>query len=600
MKLTLGKFTDSIEFKGIEKVNLKKIRISSLNPNKLIKLDYSPLSTNGDLVVYKEKTVTLATFIKMVKIDNVKSLIVLTQKEYNLLLPYVIDYDLPVSVLEQKFPIFDKLKYSPNIELNYKVLINKLIKLKSLNINYVSLPKYFSTKYQYDVERKVRYKNNYDKYFALAYCGGYQEVFKFKEERKDRCVIALDYNSMFVSCMEGDFLKPKKIQHIIISPVKTNLNQLENGLYRVKLKKPKETFFRSFHPFKFTTVVNSLAFKLKSDDCLELLLFKNELEYYSKFFESFEIIEGLVSDETIPHPLYKKARNIYKKRVKAKKEEKNELSNLYKYQLLMMHSSTNASRSKKKRFKSITELLNFLFEEFRIEKPSNIKISQFFKLLQIKKHFKVSNLNNYFELTYPCFSSSIQVQSISAQILANSRIKMLKLIDELLNYPSLEVCYINVDSIHISIEKFRLDDFFKVNKNKISDNLGELKIQAIGNKGYWFDVGRYWIKDNDEIITYANTVFNHRGCDNPFIKINKEVIRNKVGFFEFTKTYFQNINNSFAYSKKLNYIPNNDTGNFDRFSYDDISSLSSMVETILDEKLESKQNKVDVFNSISC
>lgn len=600
MKLiTIGKFTNKIEFKRIKTIQHKKIRITSVNPNKLIKIDHIPISTNGNIVIFENASFSLEAFLEKARKDSLKSLVVLTKKEHILLLPYLIDYDLDVSVLEQNFPIFENLKYHLNVEVNYKILIKKLTKLKSLNINYKSLAKFFSTKHQYEVERKIRFKNNLDRFFAFAYQGGYQEVFKIKEERQDRTVIALDYNSMFVSCMDGDFLKPQNIKYVKFSPIKTDIKQLENGLYRVMLKNPKDTFFKNHHPFKYTTTLHSLHFKLSSENCIELLLFKNELEYYSKFFQTLEVIEGLVSEEVIPHPLYKKACHIYNKRIKARKEEKKELSNLYKYQLLTMHSSTNPSRFRKKRFKVMADLLDFLFVEFSIKKPHNVTIVDFVKFLQVKKHFKISNINSYLELSYPDFSSNNQVHSISAQILANSRIKMMKLIEELVKYPTLEICYANVDSIHISIQQDCLDDFIKINKAKISDKLGDLKIQAIGNKGYWFDIGRYWIKNNDDIVISANSGFNHKGNINPFIKINKKTMHNKIGFFEFTKTYYRNIKDSFSYSKKLNYAPDSDTGNFDRFTFDDIFCISLMVDTVTNEKLESKQSKIELFDNIS-
>jgi len=600
MKLiTLGKFTNKIEFKRIEEIQHKKIRVSSINPNKLIKIDYSPISTNGNDVIFENKNFSLEKFLEKARKDNLKNLVVLTKKEHILLLPYLIDYDLNVLVLEQKFPIFENLKYHLKVEVNYMILIKKIEKLKSLNINYKSLAKFFSTKHQYEVERKIRFKNNLDRYFALAYQGGYQEVFKIKEERQDRCVIALDYNSMFVSCMDGDFLKPQDIKHVKISPLKTNIKHLENGLYRVRLKKPKDTFFKKYHPFKYTATLHSLPFNLSNDDSIELLLFKNELEYYSKFFQALEIIEGFVSEKVIPHPLYKKACHIYKKRIKARKEEKRELSNLYKYQLLTMHSSTNPSRFRKKCFKVIEDLLDFIFLEFSIKKPHNVTTLDFVKFLQVKKHFKISNINDCIELSYPDFSSNNQIHSISAQILANSRIKMMKLIEELVKYPTLEICYANVDSIHISIQKDCLDDFIKINKAKISDKLGDLKIQAIGNKGYWFDIGRYWVTSNDEIVAYANSGFNHSGNVNPFNKTSKKVMHNKIGFFEFTRTYYRNIKDSFSYSKKLNYAPHNNTGDFERFTYDEIFCVSSMVDTIINEKIKSRQSKIELFNKLS-
>ena len=69
-------------------------------------------------------------------------------------------------------------------------------------------------------------------------------------------------------------------------------DQIHNGLYRVVLKYPRETFFREFHPFKFHVLNNSFYFNLEKNQTIELLLFKNEIDYYQKFFSEIDILEG--------------------------------------------------------------------------------------------------------------------------------------------------------------------------------------------------------------------------------------------------------------------------------------------------------------------
>jgi hypothetical protein len=598
--IELGRFSNKVEFKDVEKIIPRKHRIASTHPSNLKSINYVPISTNGTQILYNNQVFGTREFLDKVFLNSIKQLIVLTQKEHMLILDALIDNGIELSVLEVKFPIFENIKYNSDIKKNYSLLVKKLAKLKSLNVNFGSLAKCFSTKNQYKTERKLRFKNQFDKYFAFAYRGGYQEVFKFKEERSDRIVLALDYNSMFVSCMKGDFLKPKTVKYICFEKSEKNLEPLTSGLYRVILKKPKDTFFKNYHPFKFTLINRSFSFQLSGEESLEILLFKNEVDYYSRFFNSVEVLDGLVSEEVIPHPLYKSACNIYKKRLKARKSGKRELENLYKFQLLTTHSATNPFKLRKISFSSIEKLCDFLAKEFSIDRPSDISIVEFLATLQDKKYFKITFLEGVYHLNCPDFASNDQVHSISAQILANSRLKMMKLIERLIEYPSLEVCYINVDSIHVSIERSRLDDFLHKQKSLISDQLGDLKLQAIGDKGYWFDVGRYWIKSkNNNILAYANIGFNHKGNKKPFLRVRKEMIRNKVGIFEFVKPYYKQLEKSFSFSKKLNFNQGENTCNFKRFAFEDISDVSSLNNTLVDETIKNKLNKIKLFKLIS-
>lgn len=174
--------------------------------------------------------------------SELKNLIVLTHKERQLLLDILVDFDIDVKVFELLYPFFNHIKYISNIEKTYYELVTLLNKVNELDIKGKSLAHNLSTKYLYKIERKLRYKNKYDYFFAFAYKGGYQEVFKLKEERKDRVVISFDFNSMYIDGMMDRFMEPKSIKYRKFFSQPKTIKTLENGLYRVILKKPKNTF----------------------------------------------------------------------------------------------------------------------------------------------------------------------------------------------------------------------------------------------------------------------------------------------------------------------------------------------------------------------
>src|SRR5690606_7429919 len=109
------------------------------------------------------------------------------------------------------FPIFPDIKYNSLSFANYYTLTKCLRKLDQLSINSSSLSKVLAQRHLHAIVRKLRFKNGYDRCFFFAYKDGYQEVFKLKEERSDRIIIALDFNSMYVDCMRGKFCNPATV-----------------------------------------------------------------------------------------------------------------------------------------------------------------------------------------------------------------------------------------------------------------------------------------------------------------------------------------------------------------------------------------------------
>jgi len=600
IRVICGKYDNKIDLSECIHIDpRKKIRIGSTNPNVLTHSDYDPIGTDGNTVFHSTGIFKSEIFLSDYFVSKKKRLVVLTHRERYLMLDRLLDFDLDVVVFEGRYPIFSHIKYVSSPKKNYLELNRLIKKVKNLDIRGKSLANYLSTKNQFKIERKVRYKTKFDPFLRFGYQGGYQEVFKVKEERSDRVIIALDFNSMFSSCMYGDFLDPRCVSYKFVGENYDGVSSIKEGLYRVILKGVKEGFFKSFHPFKYTIFDKKHLFEMSSDHEVEILLFKNEIEAYAQYFQEVFIVEGLVSHKRIKHPLYKEAVQLYKKRINAGASSNDMMSKYYKFCLLTLHSASNPKRFKRKRFKECNDLKEFLEKAFMID-FSKVDLDDYaFRKISEGRNFEVINEGGAYKLLYPVHDDSTAVYSLSAQVLANSRIKMMSHIGEFLKHPTVEVCYANVDSLHLSISRDEKDLFLEKHKNLISDEMGKLKIECIADTGYWFDVGRYWLFKDGSLIQFKNKVLNHVASDTAYAR-RREIKYIKRGqYFSYVKSAYVTIENSFSFNKRLKLDSGIDHTNFSRYSFDEVENLEVAGDTYDNEVMRSKAFKIDLFDRIA-
>ena len=600
IKIVSGKFDCNINLESERLKNpTERIRIGSINYKHLKSREYIPIATDGKIVLYKNKSYNVREFLSITNAQILKKLIVLTIRERNSILNELVDFDVQLSIFEIKYPIYRHIKYISNIYHNYKELKRLLKSIAKMSIKGNSLAHYISNEHLFKIERKLRFKNNLDYFFAFSYKGGYQEVFKLKEERKDRVVIAFDFNSMYIECMKGSFIEPKSIKYKDLRESEKNISQLYDGLYRVILKNPSDTFLKKFHPFKYIILNKQFYFDLEKNQEIELLLFKNEIEYYQKYFNETKIIEGLYSEKLIKHPLIENAINLYQDRLRYKKENNLIMHDLCKFKLVTMHSATNSKSYKIIHFKTKNELIDHLATKYMIDFPCNISFEKKIELIEDYKYFRFKKIIDGYEAKLINYDSNEAIFSLSAQIVANSRLKIVKTIEMFLDHKSVEICYSNVDSLHISILRSEVDNFLQKHKNIISEKLGDLKIQSIADRGYWFDVGRYWLIKDDAVVLFKNILFNHKFSKTNFTKIRKFKLICKGNLFSYIKTIHPNIENAFSYHKKVQADNQIDKCDYKRYSFSEISDLDVAGEAFNKEILNSKKIKIDLFNKIA-
>jgi hypothetical protein len=592
-KIVCGKFDDNI-YIDINHIKNEKVRIGSKNPNTLTTPIFEPISTNGQVILYDNKTHNIREFLANTDRNILNNLIVLTIRERDMILEELVDFDLDINVFEIKYPIFNHIKYISNIYKNFEELNKLLNQVNQFDVKGKSLAHNLSTRYSFNVERKLRFKNKFDYFFAFAYKGGYSEVFKLKEERSDRLIIAFDYNSMYVDSMMGKFLEPKSIKYKNLREENTHIAQLDNGLYRVIFKNAKDTFFKQYHPFKYMKLNHSFYFNLEQHQHIELLLFKNEIIYYSKFFDDIEILEGFYTKKEIVHPLKEYALSIYNDRLKYKAAGDQLMNDFCKYKLITIHSSTNTKRFKNLYFRTIKDIISYLSTNYMISFPTYLKDTEKLALFDDKKYFTFIKHKNGYKAKIINFDTNESVFSISAQIIANARIKMIQTIEKFLQHNSVEICYINIDSIHISILKTEVDNFLEKHNEIISNKLGDLKIESISEKGYWFDIGRYWLISNKNIDLFKNTIFNRKGNHQNFVKSSKLKFISKGSIFNFVKVAYTSIYNAFSYHKKVI-----DNDNYKRYTFSEINNLDVASDSFDKEILNSKKIKKNLFNRIA-
>lgn len=557
----------------------------------------TPVAVGDDGVWFNSRTWELEAFLSMASAQGIRRLLVLTNKEYLRIVEHAATRMLRVDVLESSFPIFPDIKYNSLSFANYYALTKCLRKLDQLSINSSSLSKVLAQRHLHAIVRKLRFKNGYDRCFFFAYKDGYQEVFKLKEERSDRIIIALDFNSMYVDCMRGKFCNPATVEYKDFGGSMIDPENLHNGVYRVRLLAAKQSFLLENHPFRYRRLGRSYLFELSAGDSIETVLNNTEIDFYRRFFQSIEIIDGVFSVETIEHPLLKKGVALYEQRMYHRRRGDRVKENFCKASMQHMHSATNQKIFSKRFFESMDRIREFLSENFAIN-LEGISPEETADFLNSHKYFSLKRTARGYYLSFLDAGASSVVFSLSAQVVANARLKVLQTLERFLSHRSVELCYANIDSIHLSINRDEVGNFLDENSDLISDQLGALKVEAIADKGYWFDVGRYWLKKDDQVVLFKNKGFNRVATPDPFVCRRRVCNRIETPTFSHIHTYVTKIENSFTYHKRLEHRSNYES-RFVRFGYDEIRDPSIATLTEAHEQLRSMKSKIELFQRIS-
>ncbi len=576
----------------------QRCRLLSINPNKIMDKDYSLISCDHEYVLFSESKYIHREFFSKIKSDSIKNILVLTALERNLLLDLICEYEVKVYVFEEIYPFFDDIFYSKILKKNISNLKKLLLTTKKYNFRGVGANKLLTAKFRYIQERKLRFKNSIDNYLFFSCYPAYQEIFKLKEIRPNRKIYALDFNSMYGSCMSGAYPDPKNLKFTKIDK-SINLENLDEGFYQVELIEAKDLPIIKYLPFKYSSYLSSYLFDIKPGDSIKAFIAKPELLTLSQYFNDINLISKISSTSTIEHPLYQVNRIMY---LDKNNETMKNSRNFNKYSMVISSSIGKHKKYTKINFKSIGECVAYIEKKYFLEsKESNYNNDQKMNIFASKGLIKSVK---YEESTVQAFIldyvDSESIYCLYSYMLAYSRIKMLKLIESIIKLDDAEICYSNVDSIHVSISEENEYLLLKLLDSHPSSILGGLKIEAIGSKAYWLDIGRYWIYNGIELVKYKNIYFNDKYSTSPFKYLKLNYQKNNIMGMQYIKKKYMNLKYMFSYSKKIDRpIIDIDNIHFIRYCFRDVVNTSVAQFSVYNERISSLLEKEKLFIELS-
>ena len=311
-----------------------------------------------------------------------------------------------------------------------------------------------------------------------------------------------------------------------------------------------------------------------------------------------DVKEGFCSRQAIAHPLAKAAERMYARRRHARSRGDDALEQFCKSSLQLMHSATNQRRDRRTFFTSPRKLRDFLVSNYSLSQDAQVSPADLQRFLNRTAYFGVRDHAEGLELRHIDTDAAGAVYCLSSGVLANARVKLLAAIERFVAYDSVEVCYANIDSVHLSIEKDRLDGFMRHFEDLIGGSLGQMKVESIADRGYWFDVGRYWLLKDGQVVQFRNKGFNDGRSQNMFVTRRRAFAHHEAEAFSYLRPFVMQLENSFSYTKKLGPAGSGTT-DFVRCSIEEINTSAAMNATEAEEILRSRGRKVELFAKVS-
>ena len=445
--------------------------------------------------------------------------ITLTQKEADLIAlanPGV----RPPLALEALHPWLRTQSYTDNCDVNFDRL---MATRKRYGRQLVTAGSYSDLKWN-TVCNSVGLKTDLDARFFTAWHLPIQDVYLLEEGRRDRVVIAIDFNAMYPSCMMQNFPKPSRMRRVVYNREIGAGEALPVGLYRCKLQYPKPGFIQKYNPFRTFFAGKYLRPVLSEGLMVDLNEF--EIPLFARFFEKISVVDAIVADKVIRHPLAREAKRCFSRREHYLANGNMALADREKYLSLLLASCTSRPERSCANYESRALAEDFLRSAFGIalgnDDPSGLSASW----LQGKKTVAVYQAGHELHCCTPGLTSGRACFMFNQRIVARSRIVLLAMMEKISRMaPKVEICYANVDSIHISVRACDFDCVNSTLRAGASTSMGGYKIEAIAEKGLWLEPGRYWLY-SDRIKKFKNRSIRHRGAafeDNSVFVINRKI-----------------------------------------------------------------------------
>lgn len=450
--------------------------------------------------------------------DSSRNVITLTQQEVDLI-ALNNPGKRPPQALENLHAWLPVQKYLSNSDINYKTLL-KLIR---------DYKQHFFTPNDYCNERwnticnTLRMTSNLDARFYCAWHLPIQDTFVLEEVRPNRSVVAIDFNAMYATCMQFPFPGPSSMKKVVYGRALCADEALSIGIYRCRLGGDTSSFIRKHNPFRSFFAGRYLGTSLSEDVVVDLNEF--EVDFYRRHFSHIYLIDAIISDRAISHPLAKEARRAFVRRKNYKAQKNKALADREKFMMTLMASSANRPGKETRSFKDLPEVLAFLHNYFGVRFHAGETVASVDTWLRGKKGISVLRGSSGFKVEFPSLNKASACFSLSQRIIARGRIFLLDKMEKISRITAeLEICYCNIDSIHFSVPNTAIDNILSTLQAEANEEMGGYKVEAITKSGLWLEPGRYWL--------YTDIVekFKNRGINDgshPF-KEHKIYVTNRL------------------------------------------------------------------------
>jgi len=392
------------------------------------------------------------------------------------------------------------------------------------NYHFVSATSYCDEKWN-TVCNALRQKSTLDARFYTAWHLPIQDVHVLEESRPGRDVVAIDFNSMYPACMQQLFPNPSGLKLVPINKELDETDVLAHGLYRCIIEGPVTDFIARYNPFR--SFHSGRYCRSRLDEVIEIDLNEFELEFYRRHFRKIHIVEAVISDRSIKHPLAKEVCRSFSKRKNYKKQANKALANREKFLSTLMASCTNRPARPLQKFEKRGQAMEMLSADYGITLLGDEPDDATDMWLQGRRGIRVIEKKGVTHVQGPNLRDGSACHLLSQRIVARGRILLLEMMERIANSaPEIEICYTNIDSIHFSLPTEHLESVLAWLNSECTDAMGSFKIEAITKHGLWLEPGRYWLYSNDV------TKFRNRCADNlqlPFKDYAIYVANRKLG-----------------------------------------------------------------------
>ena len=290
--------------------------------------------------------------------------------------------------------------------------------------------------------------------------------------------------------------------------------------------------------------------------------------------------EAIIFQKTVDHPLFKRGTKIYKNRQKAKNKNRQQL---LKYRAACLHSTGSMTKPTHRVFSTPEEATTYIKDKFGVQLRENQShIELLFKLASLPK-FKIHADSGYIHLEHPDLESKNTIFSLPYIVTARARLKMLITIEKLLKAPSVEICYTNTDSIHLSVKESQLKDLLYSIEGGENSYLGHLRLEAIADNAIWLGIGQYWLFSEGKIENFKNSPINKKYENNP-VKETTSYLAYDQRKQNIIKLYSNGAKRS-SINKKVELPTSKDFINLERYSWKNISSIDARYFSLINQEV---------------